>query len=56
MTIRVPSVGEMHLGLEHSTTKRKNGYVLTGLKDAIKDALNNAIGIKDMNNKIDEVK
>ena len=46
----------MHFGLEHSTAKRKNGYVLTGLKDAIKDALNNAIGIKDMNNKVNEVK
>lgn len=29
----------MYLGIEHSTAMRKNGYVLTGLKDKIKEAL-----------------
>ena len=36
---RVSKRGEMYLGLEHSTTQRKNGYVLTGLASAIKTAL-----------------
>lgn len=39
VTARVHRPGEMYLGLEHSTKMRKNGYVLTGLADAIRDAL-----------------
>jgi len=40
VTARVHQPGKMYVGLEHSTTMRKNGYVLVGLKDAIIDALN----------------
>ena len=29
----------MYLGLEHSTKMRKNGYVLTGLGDALRKAI-----------------
>lgn len=36
---RVPEKQEMYLGLEHSTTKRMNGYVLTGLKEMMENAL-----------------
>ena len=36
---RVQSINKMYLGLEHSTTARKNGYVLIGLKEAIANAL-----------------
>lgn len=36
---RVHEPGKMYLGLEHSTTKRQNGYVLTGLADSIRQAL-----------------
>ena len=39
VTARVHKVGDMYLGMEHSTTTRKNGYVLTGLAEAIKNAL-----------------
>ena len=31
--------GKMYLGLEHSTTRRQNGYVLVGLGDAIRYAI-----------------
>lgn len=39
---RVAEPGKMYLGLEHSTTARKSGYVLTGLADAIRQAIVNA--------------
>ena len=39
---RVAEPGKMYLGLEHSTTARKAGYVLTGLADAIRQAIVNA--------------
>lgn len=32
---RVESRGRMYLGMEHSTTMRRNGFVLKGLKDAV---------------------
>jgi hypothetical protein len=35
---RVSGPGKMYLGLEHSTTARKGGYVLTALADAIRAA------------------
>lgn len=31
IVVRTPSKGNMYLGVEHSTTVRKNGYVLLGL-------------------------
>ena len=37
--VRVHEQKKMYLGLEHSTTKRKNGYVLIGLAEAIQNAL-----------------
>ena len=36
---RVESQGKMYLGMEHSTTMRRNGFVLKGLKDAVWSAL-----------------
>lgn len=39
VAVRVKTVGKMYLGLEHSTTKRMNGFVITGLADAIREAL-----------------
>ena len=43
----------MYLGLEHSTTHRKNGYVLTGLADAMRNAiLSNAISEDDIRDKV----
>lgn len=36
---RVSKPGRMYLGMEHSTTNRINGYVLTGLADHIRQAL-----------------
>ena len=36
---RVHEPGKMYLGLEHSTTMRKNGYVLVGLASAIASAI-----------------
>jgi hypothetical protein len=43
VVVRVEEPGTMYLGLEHSTTKRVGGYVLVGLVDAIKLALENAL-------------
>lgn len=37
--VRVHEQKKMYLGMEHSTTRRKNGYVLVGLADRIRDAL-----------------
>ena len=42
---RVNEPGKMYLGLEHSTTQRQNGYVLTGLAESIREAL--AIGYEN---------
>lgn len=39
VVVRVPEPGKMYLGLEHSTTKRMNGFVLTGLVAGIKKAI-----------------
>ena len=39
VVVRVKKPGSMYLGLEHSTTKRMNGYVITNLADEIKKAL-----------------
>ena len=39
VTTRVKKIGRMYLGLEHSTTKRKHGFVLTNLKNAILNAI-----------------
>lgn len=39
VTTRVKRIGRMYLGLEHSTTQRKNGFVLTGLSTAILNAI-----------------
>ena len=39
VTTRVKRIGRMYLGLEHSTTQRKNGFVLTGLRTAILNAI-----------------
>ena len=36
---RLPDIGKMYLGLEHSTTLRKNGFVLKGLYDLMQDAI-----------------
>ena len=36
---RVPERKEMYLGLEHSTTKRLNGYVLVGMADLLENAI-----------------
>lgn len=36
---RVESIGKMYLGLEHSTTLRKNGYVLKNLADMVMSAV-----------------
>lgn len=36
---RIEDIGKMYLGLEHSTTMRKNGFVLKNLEDAVMDAL-----------------
>lgn len=38
---KVVKPGKMYLGLEHSTTKRMNGYVLVGLADAMRTAISN---------------
>lgn len=40
VVVRAHKPGKMYLGLEHSTTMRKSGYVLVGLADAIRNALN----------------
>ena len=40
IVVRVKKPGVMYLGLEHSTTKRMNGYVISNLADEIKKALN----------------
>jgi hypothetical protein len=37
---RVHEPGKMYLGVEHSTTNRINGYVLVGLADSIRAAIN----------------
>ena len=39
IVVRVKEKGAMYLGLEHSTTKRMNGYVITNLASEIKNAL-----------------
>ena len=39
VVVRVKKVNEMHIGLEHSTTKRMNGYVILNLASEIKNAL-----------------
>jgi hypothetical protein len=39
IVVRVKKPGTMYLGLEHSTTKRMNGYVITNLANEIKIAL-----------------
>jgi len=39
IVVRVKKPGTMYLGLEHSTTKRMNGYVITNLAEEIKNAL-----------------
>ena len=39
IVVRVKKPGTMYLGLEHSTTKRMNGYVITNLANEIKTAL-----------------
>ena len=36
---RVKKPGKMYLGLEHSTTRRLNGYVVNNLADEIRKAL-----------------
>ena len=36
---RVESIGNMYLGLEHSTTLRRNGYVLKNLSSVVMNAL-----------------
>lgn len=53
ITARVHGQKKMYLGLEHSTTARKSGYVLTGLADAVRNAiLSNAITEDDIKNKV----
>ena len=53
--VRVHKPKKMYLGLEHSTTQRKNGYVLTGLADAMREAiLSNAITEDDIKDKVKE--
>lgn len=39
IVVRVKEPGNMYLGLEHSTTKRMNGYVIMNLASEIKNAL-----------------
>lgn len=39
VVVRVKQPETMYLGLEHSTTKRMNGYVITSLASVIQDAL-----------------
>lgn len=39
VVVRVKKVGQMYLGLEHSTTQRMNGYVISNLASEIKLAL-----------------
>lgn len=39
IVVRVKRPDTMYLGLEHSTTKRMNGYVISNLADEIKNAL-----------------
>lgn len=39
IVVRVKRPGTMYLGLEHSTTKRMNGYVIANLAKEIKNAL-----------------
>lgn len=39
IVVRVKKPGTMYLGLEHSTTKRMNGYVIANLASEIKNAL-----------------
>lgn len=36
---RVPEMGTMYLGLEHSTSMRRNGYVLKGLGELMTNAI-----------------
>ncbi len=48
IVMRVPKKGEMYLGLEHSTTHRKNGFVLKGLASTLKEAIGKVVSESEM--------
>lgn len=39
VVVRMKEKGDMYLGMEHSTSQRKNGYVLMGLSHAVANAI-----------------
>ena len=55
VTARVKGPGSMYLGIEHSSTKRMNGYVITGLADSIRHALTHGASNPTLDNAITEM-